>query len=208
MGTINFGLIRLKNPDVGSVDNIEDIDSLNLSGCEIRDIDNLELFHHIHELNLSNNQIERIEELLLFINLQILDVSDNCIDATGLRSSISQLPKSLVSINLSGNPCAKDLDALGELQDVFPDLVIAIEEDRVVVDNDRDGDEKDGCNDDDDDDDDENDDGHSRQPQTNSRHSPMEPLDSDDILKMIVDRKCKLQQIQTSFDLQLTVTVS
>lgn len=192
MGKINFGLIRSKNPDVAN-ENIEEIESLNLSDCEITAIENLELFHHIKELNLHNNRIKKLEELLLMSNLQILDVSNNLIESEGLRASMSQIPRTLLSINLSGNPCVSDFGVLEQLQDMFPDLVIATEEETAEH---KDVDQMD-----------------TSKNEGGEEHEDVDgdlngiPLNADDVLKMIVDRKCKLQNLQPVFNLQNTVQV-
>lgn len=199
MGKINFALIRSKNPDVANTESIEEIESLNLSNCEITAIENLELFHHIKELNLSNNRITKLEELTLMTNLQILDVSNNCIDSEGLKLSFGQIPKSLLSINLTGNPCVSHLDVLGELQDQFIDLVIAIEEEEEGED------ENEQCHYD-------LEEGHlggkdSEKSMDRGNILDDGPLNADDILKMIVDRKCQLQNLQPTFNLQNTIQV-
>lgn len=199
MGKINFALIRSKNPDVANTESIEEIESLNLSNCEITAIENLELFHHIKELNLSNNRITKLEELTLMTNLQILDVSNNCIDSEGLKLSFGQIPKSLLSINLTGNPCVSHLDVLGELQDQFIDLVIAIEEEEEGED------ENEQCHYDLE----EGDLGGKDSEKSMDRGNILDdgPLNADDILKMIVDRKCQLQNLQPTFNLQNTIQV-
>ncbi len=192
MSKLNFSLIRSKNPEINNTDNIDEIESLNLCGCGISTIENLELFHHVKELNLSNNRISKLDDLFMLMkNLQILDVSNNSIQSIELKNSIHQIPKSLVSINLSGNPCAVDLEVVMELQDSFPDLVIAIEEEKQSENEECDIVLK--CND-----------------EGQEGNVPIDmagPLKADDILKMIVDRKCKLQNLQPSFNLQYTIQV-
>jgi Leucine-rich repeat (LRR) protein len=199
MTEITFALIRAQNPEVSAVENIEEIDSLRLNNCDIESIDNLELFHHISELYLSNNVIKSLENLSILSKLKILDVSNNKVTSESLIQSIPELPKTLMSINLSGNPCAEDEQILGQFQDAFPDCIIAIDVEPV-----RD-DEEDG-------------DGSVLKDEEEEEPSSVtEPLsesnritnklDADDVLKEIVERKCRLQNATNSFDLNLTVSV-
>jgi len=201
--TISFGLIRSKNPHVDSADDIGQIDSITLRGCELTDIDNLELFSHINELDLSNNKISKVENLFFFQNLKILDLSFNLIDSLSLEQSIKEFPKSLLSINLTGNPCANDEAALGKLQDAIPDLAIAIEIDDTVRVPDKQEEEED---DDDNIETDELEDIKQLLPLIAELGNT--PLNADEVLKSIVERKCKLQDLQCDFDLKKVVTVS
>jgi Leucine-rich repeat (LRR) protein len=200
MTEISFRLIRNKNSHL-DIDKLEECDFLDLSNSNIETIDNLELFTHLKEINLSHNRITRIENLSLFHNLDFLDISSNSIDVTGLLQSYESIPRSLTTINLSGNPCILDEMALCDFADRFPDINIivdvlneleAAEEDKEQIDNyshlvdanhgeDADYDEIAEVSD--------------------------EPLTSDSVLKYIVDRKCKLQALGARFNLTSAVEV-
>jgi len=199
MTEITFGLVRSQNPEVSAVENIEEIDSLRLINCGIGEIDNLELFHHISELNLSNNKIETLNNLSILVKLKILDVSNNKISPKNLISSIPLLPKTIISINLAGNPCADDENALGAFQDAFPEAMIAIEldnEDPVsagILNNDEVEEKTD-------------------EDMTQTKSQKIERsnswrLDSEEVLKSIVERKCRIQNESVPFNLDATVQV-
>lgn len=215
MVEITFGLIRSANPEV-NFDEIEKLTVLDLSNCSITAIDDLELFDHILELNLSNNSIRLIENLFFFRQLRHLDLSCNKITAKALADSLKEIPKSLQSINLSGNPCAEDEAVLSRLQDAFPELGIIIDvlddEDSVIgadgesiehQENDEHLEGSEGKLEDSTDD-----------PHTDEldpffepiEYDPSTPLKTEDLLKKIVERKSKLQNIN-AFSLQSTVSV-
>ena len=208
---ITFALIRKANPN-SNFDELNSISSLNLSNCSISHIDNLEIFEHVKELILSNNSISKIENLFFFKDLEMLDLSCNRITSHNLIESIKEIPSCLKSINLSGNPCADDISSLSKIQDTFPDLGIIID----VMDEDEDEDGEDDEL------------GSSLELKPDSLplydqdkpepveesdffepidHDLSKPLRSDEILKSLVDRKCKLQSIP-AFNLDATVNVS
>jgi hypothetical protein len=201
MTQITFNLIRAKNPEITDANNIEEVDSIKLNDCNIEEIDNLELFSHISELYLCNNQITFLDNLFFLKNLKILDLSNNKIDGESLKKSIENLPKSLISIYLAGNPCVEDEASLVALQDSFPDMIIAIDvdlgeqqtmEESKKSDEIADSDEKQKDVD-----------------EENENLPPSEyngPLDSEQVLKSIVERKCKMQSY-TAFNLDLVVKV-
>lgn len=214
MTKISFALVRSKNPDVAVTDNIEEIEAIDLSNSNIEELENLEVFSHVKELNLSNNLLRTFGEINLFSNLQILDLSNNKIDAQELKKSIKLLPRSLLSINLSGNPCADDDETLGSLQDALPDMVIAIEAqseeqyqaERVATSHGRRREllAEDNFKEEDEEQDDE--DGEN-QDENIIQSNYTGPLNSDEVLKMIVERKCKLQSF-SQFNLDAAVSVS
>ncbi|RYH21904.1 hypothetical protein EON65_19980 [archaeon] len=185
---VTFGLVRQKNPIIGDAEDIQQIDSLDLSDCGIVEVTNLELFEHIRELNLSRNQIEIVENLELFRSLQLLDLSFNLISSIGLLSSSQGLPKTLKAINLSGNPCVEDHDVLAQFQDLFQDLDIIIDVEDVATSAAQNGEEA--------------------QLQQDGTVMTTQKLNAEDILQDIVDRKCRLQNFETSFDLESTIQVS
>lgn len=201
MPEISFGLIRRLNPDI-DVDNIESVEIIKLESSGITEIDDLELFSgNLKELYLSGNKIALIENLLFFDKLKHLDLSCNRITSDGLRKSIHSFPKKLESVNLSGNPCAEDDEVLGDLQDAHPELGIVIE---IVDANEED---------------DFNHEEMARDPivsgaaaaassdEEGDPHRSRSPVDADEIIKYIVDRKCKAQTFAT-FNLASTIEVS
>lgn len=202
---ISFGLICRKNPSITDVDDIQSIARLELDHSNISTIDNLELFNHIKEIDLSHNKIKSLKNLEFLTELQVLDLSFNDITSQDLLASFKYIPKHVQTLVLTGNPCAQDEDALGKLQDRFPDLGIAIE---LVQEEEKEGDEdnfegevedneENGNNDDDDDETEE---------KISTAVAPLGPVNADEILKYIVDRKCKLQSMQ-SFNLENAVKV-
>lgn len=209
MTKINFQLICSKNPQVVLADDIEQIRCITLENCNIREVSNLELFSHITELNLSRNHLVNIRNLSFFSDLQVLDVSYNQINIEGLQQSLPHLPAALRILNLTGNPCVKNESALDILQGKYPDLAIAIEEVNETESSDAAAPVEE-----------------SDKPielTTNSlidatlmvtsssegiKSSPKRtPVDSEDILKEIVDRKCRMQTMAT-FNLDNAIKVS
>lgn len=216
MTEITFSLVRSQNPEISTAADIEEIDCIRLINCGIKEIDNLELFHHINELYLSNNQITSLENLSILFKLKILDVSYNNITSEGLRKSIARLPKSLISINLTGNPCVNDEEGLMALQDAIPEVIIAIDIENEEVEessnNKRAGklfDEK------------ENESPSQRETENNENEENGDEEDSgveksstprflsnEEVLKSIVERKCLIQNTTSSFKLDAAVQVS
>lgn len=205
MVSINFSLIKSKNPQIDSNKDIEEIESISLINCQIEEIDNLELFSHISELILSNNNIQKIENLFFMKKLKILDLSYNNIDAESLISSFKELPQGLMSINLAGNPCVSNEESLCQLQDAFPDLIIAVELDNPSESKEKyiadikstqdqiKADQESKCLD------------------NNTeigKSNDLKPLylNSDEVLKAIVDRKCKIQSL-SSYNIEDAIKV-
>lgn len=206
MTEISFSLIRSQNPEITTASDIEDIDSIRLINCNIEEIDNLELFHHINELNLSRNRIQRLTNLSILFKLKILDVSYNNITSQDLKQSIKSLPKTLISINLTGNPCVDDEEALMELQDALPEVIIAIE---VDSDDENPSSEREGklshenkkTNE-------ENEEEDEEEESINSKEKDkILVLNNEEVLKSIVERKCLIQNTTNSFKLEATIQV-
>lgn len=195
MVTISFALICRKNPSITDVDDIQNITKLDLDNSKISVIDNLEIFNHIRELNLSHNKIKSLRNLEYLTSLDVLDLSCNELSSADLLSSMQFLPKQLSTIVLSANPCAEDEIALGHLQELFPSLGIAIDE---VDENDMESDNVQN---------DPNDEDNSTNENEVLPSADTDPVNVDEVLKYIVDRKCKLQSLQ-SFDLDSIVKVS
>lgn len=188
---ITFALIRKKNSDL-NFENIDDITSIYLDNCNLTSLNNLELFSHIEQLHLHHNNISLIENIFYFKSLKYLDLSYNSISSEGLLQSLENFPKGLASINLTGNPCAGDDSALSILQDAYPEMGIIIDtvDDIITTNN--------SCND--------------AVSETEKildsdeiEHS--RPLNADNVLKAIVDRKCKLQNLST-YNIDTTILVS
>jgi hypothetical protein len=192
MVTISFALICRKNPSITDVDDIQNITKLDLDNSNISVIDNLEIFNHIRELNLSHNKIKSLRNLEYLTSLDVLDLSCNELSSADLLSSIQFLPKQLSTIVLSANPCAEDEIALGYLQELFPSLGIAIDE---VDENDMESDNAQN---------DPNDEDNSTNENEVLPSADTDPVNVEEVLKYIVDRKCKLQSLQ-SFDLDSIV---
>lgn len=201
-----------------SAEDLEKLRCINLNDKQIEKIDNLEVFFDIEELHLSRNCITKIENLNFLNNLQFLDVSYNCISSNSLIASIEEesIPKSLREINITGNPCANDESVLMILQDYIPDLliIVGIEEDIVNNNNNLIKATSDSGNSDSDSD------NYEIDAETDEitydstlgrfeeyKLSDETTLNPDELLKHIVDRKCKLQNIST-FNLESAITVS
>lgn len=191
MSEISFRLIRKANPDL-NFDVLEDISNICLNNCDIASIDNLELFVHIKELYINHNLIRKIENLEFFSQLEFLDLSYNKIESSNLEDSFSCIPKNLKFLNISGNPCIRDEIVLTRLQDAFPSLNIIIEE----------------LNDDNEDEavaEAENQDS-TEEIEIGSLNVPTLPLNTDEVLKAIVERKSKLQSY-SSFNINSAISV-
>jgi hypothetical protein len=198
MTDVTFSLIRKHNPEISNAEDIGEVDVIRLLNCNIVEIENLELFHHVSELYLNQNKIETLKGLSIFYQLKVVDVSYNKISSDALLESVPFLPKSLLSINLTGNPCVEDEMVLGTLQDALPEVIIAIEideqEDLQVNSTEEGKDEKsEGQSD----------------PEVGI-DLPVKPsfLDTEEVLKSIVERKCKMQNTSSTFDLEREVKVS
>ena len=192
---------------------MEALQIIRLTKQGIAFIDNLELFWDARELDLSGNVIEQIENVNFLEKLERLDLSSNRITGPALLRALDVLPRNLQAINLSGNPCAEDDGALGALADRYPELNIIIglygddevedEADAAItrqlskanglmaspqqraVGDEEDGEENGDDEDEEDDEEEEDDD---------AEYDPT-PLNDDDVLKALVDRKCRLQNL-------------
>lgn len=127
MPEISVTLIRKCNGNIGA-EELEVLSSVNLAEQNISEIDNLEVFLQIKEMNLSKNSITRIENIIFLNFLTHLDISFNHITSESLLSSLNEIPRNLTSINLSGNPCSLDENALQIFQDKHPNVGIIIGE--------------------------------------------------------------------------------
>lgn len=205
MTSISVTLIRGTHSDF-DVENLEALRIIRLNNQGIVCIDNLEVFSHITELHLADNGITTIENIDFLDNLAFLDLSNNLISSDSLISSIGLMPKNIKTINLSGNPCANDDSALIALSDSCPglDIIVGVYAGGEIIDaaensglentnkkvdfshqNNEDENQSDG-DDQKDSDAEENDDG---------EEGDM-PLNADEVLKSLVERKCRLQSLE------------
>ena len=194
MPSISISLIRQAYGNA-TAEELSQIEVLNLSGLNINVIENLEVFAEIKELHLSHNCICNIENINFMYNLEFLDISYNNIDSNEIIRCIknNELPSCLKTINLSGNLCCNDDNALCLLQESYNELniIIGIEENNN---NDDDNTYEPEINEDEDNDND-NDDSNENINETFVLQ-PDEQLDSDSVLKSLVERKCHLDKIK------------
>ena len=178
MTAISVTLIRGTHAEF-SIDDFEALKIIRLNDQGIDCIDNLEVFSQIEELYLRNNKIQRIENLDFLSRLIVLDLTDNQISIDSLISSIGLLPQNLLTLNLTGNPCALDDVAIAALQKSLPSVNI------IVTDslNDDENDEEENTDDNGGDDEENVDDDL--------------PLNADEVLQSLVERKCRLQSVAT-----------
>jgi hypothetical protein len=189
---ITFALIRGKNPQIAVSEDIEDVNTLELSSCGIGRIENLDLFTHVRVINLAHNSIISVENLEHFSLLEHLDLSYNKIDGAGLLVSVRGIPKGLQSLNITANPCTSDVEALEAFQSHFISLGIIIDVETV------DGHEENALN------------GNKLDELgdlTNHTTGSRAALNNEEVLKEIVERKCKLQNTIVRFDLDRTLQV-
>ena len=195
---ISLGLVRrthLRNGMQLSADELASLDIIQLNSMNIATIDNLEVFDQIRELHLSRNVISRIENLIYLNKLEYLDLSHNRIDDEGLVCCIGSLPSSLLTLNLDGNPCCRNAALLEQLNDSLPNLgiIVGVEEEQT---------EESKGNGDDDDDDDEDDDDEAEEEgpdeYDNILSDPNLVLNAETILKQIVERKMKFENLGKS----------
>ena len=193
MPSISISLIRQAYGNA-TAEEISQIEVLNLSGLNINVIENLEVFAEIKELHLSYNCIYHIENINFMYNLEFLDISYNNIDSNEIIRCIrnKEFPSCLKTINLGGNPCCDDDHVLCLLQENYNDLniIVGIEENN----NDNDNTYQPASNEDNDNDND----NYNSNEITNDAFvlQPDEQLDSDTVLKSLVERKCHLDKIK------------
>ena len=128
----------------------------------------------------SSNEIKVIENLEFLEKLTKLDLSYNQIPIEELERCLPFLPKSLQFIDISGNPCVQHAEKLVEIQKKHPEIVLfsnkAVSKDTVV------------------------------DPATDIEVTPLvksisdvsNSIDSDPIIKELVERKCNLQNAESS----------
>ena len=190
--SISVTLIRSTHSDF-SIYDIESLRIIKLNNQGIESIDNLEVFSHIEELHLAGNKIKRIENVDFLCRLHLLDLSNNFITGESLNSSIDLLPKNIETLILTGNPCTNDKFVLDALQLSCPGLKITIDDafeksDKLTdlkIDSPKNEDNERGEAEED---------------------SGDVPLNADAVLQYLVERKCRLQNMET-FDITKAVEV-
>ena len=237
MPEISISLVRKCHSEV-DVNDLHLLDVLRLSNQGITFIDNLEVFSNVKVLFLNGNSIRIIENLEYLTVLDHLDISNNNIDAESLTKSLANIPRNLNSINLTNNPCCSDEVCLQQLQDRFPELgiIIGVENNpgesqsinadilnqranllNIVSDTaaildrtNQDSKSRDESDDERDDDDDDDDDEEDTPVQDDFTLGSSEVIDADSLLKTLVERKCRLQNlgIENSVEKALSVKVA
>ncbi|BFY97618.1 hypothetical protein BsWGS_00658 [Bradybaena similaris] len=114
--------VRLDRENIGKIDNLELLSdaviNLYLQSNEIKCIENLDCLPNLQVLILSNNKITKVEGILHLLKLIFLDISENCIDSiTG-----DEFPKSVIILNLQGNPCVEKSSYRVSLVKALPKL--------------------------------------------------------------------------------------
>ena len=201
MTVISVTLIRGTHSDF-TLDDVEALKVLRLNNHEIDCIDNLEVFSHIEELHLANNIIERIENVDFLDRLNLLDLSDNLISSASLKSSVGLLPRNIKTLVLTGNPCATDKVALSVLQRSYAGLNLIVNRNSSAPDDvDEASDEGDEVSDK------EQIDGAGLS-EADDKFDEIDdsdfPLNADEVLQSLVERKCRLQSMETFNVTQIT----
>lgn len=197
MTKISISLIR-KHNNAKDVDELLELGIIYLNGLNILEIDDLDVFTNLKELYLSSNSIKAIENIEYLQNLYKLDLSYNEIDSFNLLNGLKICPKSLKILDISGNPCCQDVEAMKKAQDEYKNI-------DFIVNNVTPKEEKKA-----------NDSGgiafgvvesHERNDIRDNETSSVEylpsrgvcGLDPDVILREIVERKCKRQDMLPKF---------
>ncbi|XP_028675332.1 leucine-rich repeat-containing protein 46-like [Erpetoichthys calabaricus] len=113
--------VRLDRQGLTEISPLEDpgnVHSLYLQQNEIEKIENLHSMSSLRFLTLAGNKIKQIENLQALSSLQFLDLSDNLI----AQLDLDELPKNLIILNLTGNPCTAEKEYRTRLADALPHL--------------------------------------------------------------------------------------
>ena len=197
MSSISVTLIRSTHSDF-CIDDIESLQVIRLNNKGIDLIDNLEVFSNIEELHLAGNKIKRIENIDFLSRLHLLDLSNNLITGESLNSSIGLLPQNIRTLILIGNPCTENKFVLNAVQQSYVSLKIVVDDAFAISDHQTelkiDNLKIDGIMNEDD-----------------KRGGDKEdvggfPLNADEVLQSLVERKCRLQSLET-LDITKTVEV-
>ncbi|XP_038045204.1 leucine-rich repeat-containing protein 46-like [Patiria miniata] len=113
--------LRLDRENIGEIDDLEmmgPVTNLYLQQNRIRKIENLESLQSLRFLTLADNQIERVENLSVLPELKLLDLSSNQIR----DFNTDELPKTLLILNMEGNPCSQQPEYRKRILLAFPNL--------------------------------------------------------------------------------------
>lgn len=160
-----------ENKGVWAENDFAKVQVVSLSNKNINEIDNLDLFDNITELSLTRNQITKIENIGHLMKLQSLDLTDNFIDDEGLL--VERLPPKLTRLVLVGNPCVSSKTAMDKLRQDYPKLTVISSPKESL----------------------------SPVPVSDVSRLETKPqniesyMNSEDVLRLVVDRKCKLQAL-------------
>ncbi|XP_068119215.1 leucine-rich repeat-containing protein 46 isoform X2 [Hyperolius riggenbachi] len=111
--------VRLDREEITTLGNMESINqahSLYLQENEIKKIENVDILKNLRFLSLSGNRIEKIQNLNGLNNLKFLDLSHNLIKTL----EAGELPKTLLILDLTGNPCTKIKDYRQQVLEALP----------------------------------------------------------------------------------------
>ncbi|WXR62382.1 leucine-rich repeat domain-containing protein [Peptostreptococcaceae bacterium AGR-M142] len=115
IGNINKGNLGEEAliKDFSILSNMKNIEYLNLSDCNIRNIESMPTLDNLKILYLNNNKIENIDSLLKFKNLEVL-----CLDNNNIKdiSGISKL-KDLKQLYIANNDI-KNIEEINKLDKV------------------------------------------------------------------------------------------
>eukprot|EP00965_Chrysotila_dentata_P216388 6189344-Pleurochrysis_carterae.AAC.1 len=114
--------LRLSDMRIGSLDGLELCNGathLYLQHNLISEIDGLEFFGKLEFLSLSDNKISAISGVRHLKTLQYLDLSFNQL----INAETSELPLQLLGLDLSMNPCTKQVGHRAKLIAALPELV-------------------------------------------------------------------------------------
>ncbi|XP_059169567.1 leucine-rich repeat-containing protein 46-like [Physella acuta] len=114
--------LRLDRENIGGIDGFEllstDVTHLYLQFNKIQKIENLECLPNLQVLILSHNQISKLEGISHLQKLVFFDISNNCIE----ELNPDDIPKSIVILNLTDNPCAANVSHRKNLIQWLPKL--------------------------------------------------------------------------------------
>jgi len=89
---------------ISGLDTLQHLKHVSLRGNRIKAIRGLENLHLIEVLALGDNEIEKIQGIAHLSELRTLDLSNNRIQQIEVQQ-LEQMPASLASLQLNGNPC-------------------------------------------------------------------------------------------------------
>lgn len=87
----NRRIVNEDSPTKEELAGITRIDSLQLSGKNLNNLEPLEAFHQLYALDISNNNIESLEVLREFRQIKTLNISNNPIDGINVLNELQEL---------------------------------------------------------------------------------------------------------------------